>query len=155
MKAIRLVWPDVTIAVEKDGDNWKLKEPQTADVESGKALDLLCSVSGMRFKDIASEKPGDLGRYGLTKPQVEVIVKKTDNTDLPAIEFGKADTEKNQLFAKVKSSPIVYFLEPRTLDDLPRDPAKLKKQEPKEKKSWPRRDALLPLPCPFARVRPY
>jgi hypothetical protein len=62
-------------------------------------------------------------------------VKKTDNTDLPAIQFGKADKEKNQLFAKVKNSPAVYILDPRVLDDIPRDPAKLQKEAPKEKKS--------------------
>jgi Domain of unknown function (DUF4340) len=135
VKSIRLVWPDVTIAVEKDGDNWKLTEPQPADVESGKALDLLYSVSGLRFTDIAAEKPSDLAKYGLTKPQVEIIVKKTDDTDLPAIQFGKADKEKNQLFAKVKNSLAVYILDPRALDDLPRDPAKLKKEDLKEKKS--------------------
>lgn len=56
VKGIRLVWPDVTIAVEKDGDNWKLKEPQAAEAESGKALDLLYSLSGLRFKEIATEK---------------------------------------------------------------------------------------------------
>jgi hypothetical protein len=134
VKGIRLVWPEVTIAVEKEGDAWKLKEPQAADVESGKALDLLYSVSGLRFKDIATERPGDLGRYGLTTPQVEVIVTKTDNTDLPAIALGKADEEKHQLFAKVKDSHTIYILDPGALDDLPRDPARLRKETPQAKK---------------------
>ncbi|MBI3086494.1 MAG: DUF4340 domain-containing protein [candidate division NC10 bacterium] len=135
VKGLRLAWPDATIALEKEGDNWKLTQPQVATADSGKALDLIYSVNGLRFKDIATEKPGDLVRYGLAKPQVEVTVKKTDNTDLPAIAFGKIDKGKNQLFAKVKNSPIVYVLEPRVLDDLPRDPAKLKKEDVKEKKS--------------------
>jgi len=134
VKGLRLAWPDATIVLEKEGDNWKLTQPQAAPADSGKALDLIYSVNGLRFKDIATEKPGDLARYGLAKPQAEVIVKKTDNTDLPAIEFGKVDKEKNQLFAKVKNSPIVYVLEPRVLDDLPRDPATLKKEDSKEKK---------------------
>ncbi|MEK6716622.1 MAG: DUF4340 domain-containing protein, partial [candidate division NC10 bacterium] len=89
VKGLRVAWPDTTIVLEKDGDNWKLTQPQAAPADSGKALDLIYSVNGLRFKDIATEKPGDLARYGLAKPQVEVIVKKTDNTDLPAIEFGK------------------------------------------------------------------
>ncbi|MBI4841895.1 MAG: DUF4340 domain-containing protein, partial [candidate division NC10 bacterium] len=135
VKGLRLAWPDATIVLEKEGDNWKLTQPQPAIADGGKALDLIYSVNGLRFKDIATEKPGDLVRYGLAKPQVEVIVKKTDNTDLPAIAFGKVDKEKNQLFAKVKNSPIVYVLEPRVLDDLPRDPAKLKKEDPKANKS--------------------
>jgi hypothetical protein len=135
VKGLRVAWPEVTIVLEKDADNWKLTQPQAAATDSGRALDLIYSVNGLRFKDIATEKPGDLARYGLAKPQVEVIVKKTDNTDLPAIEFGKVDKEKNQLFAKVKNSPIVYVLEPRVLDDLPRDPAKLKKEDPKANKS--------------------
>jgi hypothetical protein len=134
VKSIRLVWPDVTIVLEKEGDNWKLREPHTADAESGKVLDVLHTVSRLRFKDIATGKPGDLTRYGLAKPQVEVIVRKTDGTDLPAIELGKTDKDTNVLFARVKNSPTVYVLDPRSLDELPRDPAKLKKDVSKEKK---------------------
>jgi hypothetical protein len=134
VKRIRLVWPEVTIALEKDGDTWRMMEPEAAAAESGKAMDLLYSINGLRFNDVASEKPGDLSRYGLTKPQVEVSLQKADNTDLPAIEFGRVDKEKNQLFAKVKTAPTVYILEPRVLDELPRDPAKLKKADSAPKK---------------------
>jgi hypothetical protein len=135
VKGIRVVWPEVVIVLEKDGDNWTLREPQAAPAENGKALDLLHGVSGFRFKEIATEKPGDLAKYGLAKPQVRVIIKKTDNTELPALEFGNVDKDKNQLFARVKNSPTVYVLESRALDDLPRDPANLKKEAPNEKKN--------------------
>lgn len=130
VKEIRIVWPNATIALERDGDTWTLKEPQAAPAESGKALDLLSTVTGLQFKGIATQRPGDLAKYGLAKPQAEVIVKKTDNTDLSPIELGKVDKDNNQLFAKLKNSPIIYILDPRVLDDLPRDPAKLKKAGP-------------------------
>ncbi len=80
VKGIRLVWPDVTIAVEKDGDNWKLREGQAAEAESGKAFDLLYCPSA--------------GCVSRTSPA------------------------RRQL-----------------LEELPRDPTKLKKEESKEEKS--------------------
>ncbi len=80
VKGIRLDWPDVTIAVEKDGDNWKLRERQAAEAESGKALDLLYCPSA--------------GCVSRTSPA------------------------RRQL-----------------LEELPRDPTKLKKEESKEEKS--------------------
>lgn len=117
IKTLALHYPDKAIVVEKEGDSWKLKTPEDGQAKASKVSALLFSLKDLEFQAIISTKGGELKRYGLDKPKIEIALTKTDGTPLPILLLGKK--EKERLYAKLKPSPTIYAIDPKLLDDLP------------------------------------
>ncbi|MFN3476245.1 MAG: DUF4340 domain-containing protein, partial [Candidatus Methylomirabilales bacterium] len=127
IQGIRLVYGKKVIRLAKEGETWKLKEPEAAEAQPGKIFSLLLMLKELKFKETLGQRDGSLEKYGLAPPLAEVILMKADGTELPPLLIGKR--EQDHRYAKLKTAPTIYTVDPKLWDDLPKDPQAFKKQE--------------------------
>ncbi len=126
IKAVEFRRGAQSIKLAKEGDAWKLTAPTQAVAQAAKVYDLLYALKELRFIDLVEENGGDLARYGLKAPQVEVTVSTNEGSRLPALLLGKS--EKNRLYAKLSTAATIYAIDPKFLDRLPSGPDALKQE---------------------------
>jgi len=113
---IILKYPDKTFALEKDtSGTWMITQPKKAKAKSWKVTGILSSLSTLKVKKFVSDQPTDLAKYGLTRPQIEVILKQNQR-ELADLLIGKK--KKDLAYAKSKSVPSVYLVNSSIIKDL-------------------------------------
>lgn len=113
---IILKYPDKIFTLEKDtSGTWMITQPKKAKAKSWKVNGILSSLSTLKVKKFVSDHPTDLAKYGLTKPQIEVILKQ-DQRGLAYLLIGKK--QKDLTYAKSKSVPSVYLVNSSIIKDL-------------------------------------
>jgi hypothetical protein len=125
VKRARLASGGKHVLVERKGDSeWKLVEPKTPakdGTKEGKVTDLLLTVKGLRWKDIASAKGDDAARFGLDKPQAEVALLKADGSEVGTLLIGR--DEGPVTYVRLKSGAAIYAVDAKLLTDLRKAPA--------------------------------
>lgn len=114
-----------TFVFEKKGEEWRMLEPKKGNTKPGKLTMLLWDLKSMKFKEIVSEKSDDLLKYGIDNPESEIQLIKKDDKELETLQFGKRDKEK--VFVKKKSSPVIFTVESRIPEAFPRDTTEILK----------------------------
>jgi hypothetical protein len=106
-----------TVAITKDGGDWKLTKPVSVRADYGTVEGLIGKLQTARMKSIAADNatPADLKRFGLDKPQATVNLNAGSATATLLIG-GKA--EDNTLYARDASKPMVVTVESSLLDDI-------------------------------------
>jgi hypothetical protein len=109
-----------TAVLERSGDaEWKLVEPTKGTAKSSKVEDLLYTLRGLRWDDIAAAKPDPPAPWGLDAPVFEVTLLKADGGEIGSLVVGKRDGER--YFARTAGGPV-YAIAARALGDLPKVP---------------------------------
>ncbi|HYE93107.1 MAG TPA: DUF4340 domain-containing protein [Terriglobales bacterium] len=113
-----------TAVLERSGENeWKMVEPAKGAAKSAKIEDLLYTLRGLKWDEIAAEKADAPATFGLDAPAFEVTMFKKDGGELGTLVLGKRDGER--WFARGASGPV-YAIPARGLGDLPKVPDDLK-----------------------------
>ena len=95
------------MALAKAKDQWTFSKPVDTRADQDSVDALLTAVQNAKFTNVASEKPDDLGKYGLTSPAVNVTA--TDDTGKKfTLEIGKKDG--NDYFARDTSRPMIFHV---------------------------------------------
>lgn len=89
----------------KDSTQWNFTKPEKARADPDVVDSVLDAVSNARISDIVSEKPDDLGRYGLASPAITFEVLKNDG-DKSTVVLGKKIGDA--YYARDLSRPIVF-----------------------------------------------
>jgi len=115
--AITIARGDSTIALEKDGFDWKMTSPKEVKADRSAARDLVKLLEETKIDEWIDE-PGDLAQYGLDKPTT-ITVKQEEDDDKPAKEFkllvGKKDGDF--CYAKLPDSPCVVKVKGKIADE--------------------------------------
>jgi hypothetical protein len=122
------------IVLEKDKDNWKLIKPLAAEADNSKVTDLLNKLSDLQARDKDIIDKEDPKKYGLDKPDAEVIVtveeeakgergrvsapnalkdeeKKEKKTRTLTVRIGKHDTDAKKLYVMSDDWPRINVVE--------------------------------------------
>jgi hypothetical protein len=95
------------LAASKMKDQWSFSEPMEARADKDSLDSLLSAVQNAKFTGLVSEKPDDLGKYGLANPGVTFT--STDDTGKQAtLAIGKKDN--SDYFARDLSRPMVFHV---------------------------------------------
>ncbi len=119
------------VALEQDGDKWKLTAPVSADADTGRAGQLAGSLSKLEVLEFVDDAPSPQkleAGYGLSKPELTVTLHLADKTR-PArvLEIGRARGPGNGYFARLvdKVMPAggdsVFAISNQVHDQLNRD----------------------------------
>ncbi|MBI4575955.1 MAG: DUF4340 domain-containing protein [Planctomycetes bacterium] len=97
-----------TVRIEKDGADWKMKEPLEAAAEPKSVTDLLTALDGLEWKAVAAERAGDLAPYGLASPLATLTVVEGEGAERKekAVLFGQPDPARS--YAKLPTEDPVY-----------------------------------------------
>jgi len=116
---------DVHVVAEKKNDTWYLTTPLNDRADKDKVEGVLSACEFLRYKGIVKPESGtvDLAKYGLDKPQAEVLVAdaKGSHTLLVGGSFEGIDKSSASgskvLYVQVKGKPEVYAVG----DDIVKD----------------------------------
>lgn len=95
------------MALAKAKDQWAFSKPVDTRADNDSVDGLLTAVQNAKFTNVASEKPDDLGKYGLSNPAINLTA--TDDTGKKfTLEVGKKDG--NDYFARDPSRPMIFHV---------------------------------------------
>lgn len=106
-----------TLAVTKDGTEWKLTRPLQVRADSNVVEGLVGRLQAAQMKSIVTNEatPADLKKYGLDKPEVTVNLN-AGSARATLVVGGKA--AEDTVYARDASKAMVVTVESALLDDL-------------------------------------
>lgn len=106
-----------TMAIAKDGGEWKMSKPVQANADFGSVEGLVGRLQTVQMKSIAADNatPADLKKYGLDKPEATVNLS-LGSAKATLLFGGKA--ADNTVYARDASKPSVVTVESALLDDI-------------------------------------
>jgi len=106
-----------TMAIAKDGGDWKMSKPVQTKADFGSVEGLVGRLQTVQMKSIAADNasPADLKKYGLDKP--EATVNLGLGSAKATLLFG-AKAADNTVYARDASKPAVVTVESALLDDM-------------------------------------
>lgn len=106
-----------TLAIAKDGGDWKMSKPVQTKADFGSVEGLIGRLQSALIKSIAADSvsPADLKKYGLDKPEATVTLN-LGSARATLLFGGKA--ADNTVYARDASKPSVVTVESALLDDM-------------------------------------
>jgi hypothetical protein len=106
-----------TLAVAKDGGDWKITKPVQTRADFGSVEGLVGRLQSVQMKSMVTENaaPADLKKYGLDKPEATVNLN-AGSARATLLVGGKA--ADNTVYARDASKQAVVTVESALLDDL-------------------------------------
>ena len=106
-----------TMAVAKEGNDWKITRPVQTRADFGSVEGLVGRLQSVQMKSIAADNPppADLKKFGLDKPAATVNLS-AGSTRATLLVGGKADDAT--VYARDASRPAVVTVENALVDDL-------------------------------------
>jgi hypothetical protein len=106
-----------TVAMGKDGGDWKITKPVAARADFGSVEGLVGRLQTVQMKSIVADEPApaDLKKYGLDKPEATVNLNAGSARTTLLIGGKAAD---NTVYARDASKPAVVTVESALVDDL-------------------------------------
>jgi Domain of unknown function (DUF4340) len=110
-----------TVAIAKDGGEWKLTKPVAVRADYGTVEGLIGKLQTTRMKSIVTSDatPADLKKYGFDKPQATAELN-AGSAKATLVIGGKA--EDNSVYARDASKPMVVTIDGTLVDDIKKGP---------------------------------
>ncbi len=123
VKKVELAKAGMVVTAERgDADTWRITKPGDYLADSAEIRALLASIRGLRADDFVSDDAAaDLGKYGLTEPQLKVTVwsgKDAAQKTLLLGAFKDDEPNKKSLYGKRAELPAVVTLPDYALKNL-------------------------------------
>ncbi|MGH7897720.1 MAG: DUF4340 domain-containing protein, partial [Candidatus Binatia bacterium] len=98
-----------TVALARDGSDWKIEQPQKLKADPGEVRSFLSSLRGMRAQDFI-DQPSSLAEYGLDSPRkrIAVVVGKDETRKEILIGAEKEKERNKELYVKRADGDTVY-----------------------------------------------
>jgi hypothetical protein len=130
VQKMRVQYPTANFTVERNGNAWKLTEPQKHDIPQRWKVDhVLYELSTLEYAKIVADSPEDRSRYGLDAPQVQITMWQQDGSTLgPLIVGTTTDTVvpgTKTVYAQAGPHTPLYALKADFLNSLPKTPNEL------------------------------
>jgi len=112
-----------SIICEKEGVMWKLVEPIVAKADTNEVEKLISDLNDLKVGSFVAEAPDDLSVYGLSRPQIEVMVSLEDGSGEAFLIGSK---ENGSVYAKTASDRPVFLVDAEIVDKLSKQPSDLR-----------------------------
>ncbi len=97
--------PSGQLAAKKSNDEWRFTTPSDSLASHDAVDSLLQGVTNAKMVSVASEKPENLAKYGLTAPTITLTVADSKGAR-STLEIGKKDGDN--YFARDESRPMIF-----------------------------------------------
>jgi hypothetical protein len=124
---IEIVTAADAIALEPEGQTWKITRPVARPADSHSIADLLEKLGAARVKEFVAESPKSLAPYGLDRPvRVVVHVGKEKDRAAKTLLFGNVDQEKKGVYAMRAGESSVLLVPEEIWRAVPQNVAALR-----------------------------
>jgi Domain of unknown function (DUF4340) len=121
VKRVRVRAGGQTVVMERKGESeWRMVEPTKGAAKGTKVDDLLYTLRGLRWTDIAAPAGQDAARFGLDAPTLEIALFRGDGGEIATVQVGKR--EDATAYVRTGAQSPVYRIEGRTLGETPKVP---------------------------------
>jgi ribosomal protein L12E/L44/L45/RPP1/RPP2 len=120
VRKIELQHPDRQVEIEGDGENWSQVKPEKAKLDGYKVRSLLWKLEDLEFQEewlataVASEA------HGLDAPTAALTLWVEGGKKVDTLKLGKRVEGKEWIYAQLESTPMLYAVDAKILDDLPK-----------------------------------
>jgi len=130
VQKIHVQYTDANFTVERQGNAWKLTEPQQQDIPQRWKVDhVLYELSTLEYAKIVADSPEEKSRYGLDAPQVQITMWQQDGSTVGPLVVGTTtDTVvpgTKTVYAQAGPHTPLYALKTDFLSGLPKTPNEL------------------------------
>ncbi|MBI4023504.1 MAG: DUF4340 domain-containing protein [Verrucomicrobia bacterium] len=118
------------MTLQKDGDAWKIVQPEKLDADKDLVDGVLSKLNSMQIKEFSADVLTDLDKFGLKTPFVAVVLRgKPSESDgatnatravLLNLAVGKEETSKKFVYVKLADESSVYALDSSGMADIPK-----------------------------------
>lgn len=124
---IEVVTPDATLAVEREGQRWKLTRPTALRADTEVVDELLGRIVDAQVKEFVDEAPKSLVPWGLDRPiRLTVVTGKEKDRTSRALLIGRFDDKKKGVYAMRPGESSVLLVPEPVWNSLPRTVAALR-----------------------------
>lgn len=110
----------VLVLERKSETEWRMVEPAKGGAKGARVEDLLYSLRGLKWKEIAAPGGAEPARFGLDAPTTEVTLYKKDGSEVASLAAGKREADR--VYVRTRSGPAVYAVDPKRLGEVPKIP---------------------------------
>jgi hypothetical protein len=127
-----------SIAMEKDGANWKMSQPTSMPADLTAVSDLTTAIAGLRAQDFIEPAPDQARRYGLDKPVLSIAFStappstqpSTSQPAMTTVKFGRYDGLLNKnVYASISTEPGVVTVASSVLERFNKTPLELRDKQ--------------------------
>lgn len=124
---IEIVTAADSIALEPEGQAWKMTRPALRPADSDRVSDLLEKLGAARVKEFVAESPPSLAPYGLDRPLRLVLhVGKDKDRASKTVLFGRVDEAKKGVYAMRAGETSVLLVPEEAWKAVPQNVAALR-----------------------------
>ncbi|MBI3638023.1 MAG: DUF4340 domain-containing protein, partial [Candidatus Rokubacteria bacterium] len=121
VKRVRLKSGGKTLVLERKSDTeWRTVEPTKGAAKSGRVDELLFTLRGLKWKDLAAPTGAEPAKYGLDAPALEATLYSDGGKEIATIAIGRRDGAVT--YVKTGAAPAVYAVDTRALGEPPKIP---------------------------------
>lgn len=118
IKGYEIISDLYSIRAERDDNGtWKIIEPIKVDPDSDKINRFISLLENIEVKRIIEEKPSDLKRYGLDKPEMEILLRLKDREE--GLMLGDRGPVTNTLYIKKRGNEKILLVDDQLIEDIP------------------------------------
>lgn len=110
-----------SIICEQKRSNWEITAPMTIKADNNAVDKIISDLIDLKVEKFVDDNPADLSVYGLSQPQLEIVLTTTEGLD-KSLLIGKQ--ENDQLYAKIASENPVFLISSNIV--IPDDPNDLR-----------------------------
>ncbi len=96
-----------TVTLQKENGKWMVTAPQQWKADNDAATALVGTLSPITSDSVVEEKSGDLAKYGLNAPSLDVTVHKTNGKSEDVL-FGDDVPAGSLVYVRTSSDPKIY-----------------------------------------------
>jgi hypothetical protein len=127
---ITIAAPGQTLELTHSGKDWSITKPALGNPKDDRLSTLLFTLEMVKGGRVVEEKPTDLPKYGLDKPEVKVDVTLPKGSQ--ELEIGKK-AGKNEYYARSSSQTAIFTVPDFIVTDLKIQPSDLAAAAPAKK----------------------
>ena len=119
-----------TIAIEPNGDKWRITRPVALAADTNEMNDLLEKLAAAKVKEFVAEAPRSKDPYGLERPvKLSVHTGKDKDRATRSLLLGRVDAEKKGVFAMREGESSVLLLPEEIGKLVPRNVAAIRNRQ--------------------------
>jgi Domain of unknown function (DUF4340) len=120
IRKIEVIQPDATVVLEGEEDTWNQAQPTKAKIEGHKVRSFLWKLEDLEFKDEWPATAVAPDVHGLEQPAATLTLWAQGGKKLETLKLGKKLEGKEWVYAQIASSPMLYAVDAKILNDLPK-----------------------------------
>jgi hypothetical protein len=132
---VELEAPSGRTLVKKEGDTWRITEPEEALADQRVVEDLLWDLVRARVKEFVTDNAKTLKPYGLDAPAMTIRLWDKEEKLLTSLALNRAD-KREGAYVRVGSGQAVALVEARLLEQLTQGPLDLRLRQLLSFETW-------------------